>query len=210
MRAKAERRSAAELFGMPPAPSTGKDRLIHKAIDLFYRHGFHAVGLDRVIAEAGVTKTTFYKHFESKDDLVLAAIETRDEWEMQAWDRAVRQLAGDDPRKQLLAIFDVLDIWFNDPDFGGCMFINAAAEFADPREPAHRLAAAHKRKARDAWCQLAKDAGAGDAEAFADRYTALVEGTLIMRHVHGRNDAARFMKPMAESLLRECLLSPVR
>jgi AcrR family transcriptional regulator len=202
-----KQRSAAELFGLPPAPTNGKERLVHKAIDLFYRQGFHAVGLDQIIAEVGVTKTTFYKHFESKDDLVIAAIMRRDEWEMEAWDRAVRKLAGDDPRRQLLAIFDVLDVWFNDPAFGGCIFMNAAAEFTDPREPAHRAAAAHKRKTRDAWCQLARQAGARDADAFADRYTALVEGTLIMRHVHGRNDAARFMRPMVESLLTEYILS---
>jgi AcrR family transcriptional regulator len=201
-------RTAAELLGVPPPPTNGRERIVYKAIDLFYRHGFHAVGLDQVIAETGVTKTTFYKHFESKDDLVLAAIARRDEWETQAWDRAVRKLAGDDPRKQLLAVFDVLDVWFNDPSFGGCIFLNAASEFADPREPAHQAAAAHKRQTRESWCQLARQAGAIDPGAFADRYTALVEGTLIMRHVHGRNDAARCMKPVAEALLQECVPDP--
>jgi len=200
-------RTAAELLGVPPPPTNGRERIVYKAIDLFYRHGFHAVGLDRIIAETGVTKTTFYKHFESKDDLVVEAITKRHEWEMQAWARAIDARAGDDPRKRLLAVFDVLDEWFNAPDFGGCIFLNAAAEFADPREPAHQAAALYKRKVRDAWCETAKRAGAtrDQAETFADRYTALLEGTLIMRHVHGRNDAARFMRPMVESLLREFL-----
>jgi AcrR family transcriptional regulator len=196
-------RGAAELLGVPRVATSGRERLVDTAIELFYRHGFHAVGLDRVIATAGVTKTTFYKHFESKDDLVVAAINKRDEWEGKAWARAVKRIAGTDPRRQLLAVFDVMDVWFNDPSFGGCMFINAAAEFADPREPAHQAAAAHKRKAREGWRELAGRAGAMDPDGFADRYTALVEGTLIMRHVHSRNDAARFMRPVVEKLIEE-------
>jgi AcrR family transcriptional regulator len=202
-----QQRTAAELLGVPPPPTSGRERIVHKAIDLFYRHGFHAIGLDRIIAETGVTKTTFYKHFESKDDLVVEAITKRHEWEMKAWARAIHERAGDDPRKQLIVLFDVLDEWFNAPDYGGCIFLNAAAEFADPREPAHQAAALHKRQNREAWRDTAKRAGASDddAETFADRYTALVEGTLIMRHVHGRNDAARIMRPMIEGLLRDSL-----
>jgi AcrR family transcriptional regulator len=203
MSSRIKHRSAAELLGVPRATGNARYRLVDKAIDLFYQHGFHSVGLDEILAETGVTKTTFYKHFQSKDDLVLAAIAQRDQWEAEAWDRAVRKLAGDDPRKQLLAIFDVLDVWFNDPSFGGCMFINAAAEFADPREPAHQAAAAHKKRSRNWWRELARTAGAKDPDSFADRFTVIVEGTLIMRHVHARNDAARFMRPMAESLLQE-------
>ncbi len=104
---------------------------------------------DQVIATAGVTKTTFYKHFESKDELMVAAVQRRDEWESQAWDRAVRKLAGDDPARQLLAMLDVMDLWFNDPDFHGCMFVNAAAEFPNPHDPVHQAAAANKRRTRD-------------------------------------------------------------
>src|SRR3954470_23387488 len=94
-------KSALELLGQTPVPRTGRERLIAAAVELFYRHGFGAVGIDRVITAAGVTKTTFYKHFDGKDELMVAAVQRRDEWESEAWDRAVRKLAGDDPRKQL-------------------------------------------------------------------------------------------------------------
>src|SRR3954466_12895346 len=93
-----------ELFEMPSPPTTGRERLVAAAIELFYRNGFNAVGVDQVIAAAGVTKTTFYKHFESKDDLMVAAVQRRDEWESQAWGRAAREVAGDDPAAQLLAL----------------------------------------------------------------------------------------------------------
>src|SRR3954469_6267158 len=118
-------KSASELFGLPDPPKNGRERLLAIAIDLFYRNGFGAVGIDQIIATAGVTKTTFYKHFESKDDLMVAAVQRRHEWESQAWGRAVRKIAGDDPVRQLLAMFDVMDLWFNAEDFLGCMFINA-------------------------------------------------------------------------------------
>src|SRR6185369_10474877 len=90
-------KTVIEIFGLPEAPKTGRERLVATAVELFYRHGFNAVGIDQVIAKAGVTKTTFYKHFEGKDDLMVAAVQRRDEWESQAWGNAVRKIAGDDP-----------------------------------------------------------------------------------------------------------------
>jgi AcrR family transcriptional regulator len=197
------RRPAAELLGERVVPRNAKGRLIETAIDLFYTHGFHAVGLDQILDETGVTKTTFYKHFESKEDLIVAAIRERDAWERRAWGRAIEKRAGDDPRAKLLALYDVLDEWFNRPDFRGCIFINAAAEFVDPNDPVHRVAAEYKRACRDGWRDLARAAGARDAETFADLYTAIVEGTLILRHVHGRNDAARVTRGMVERLVEE-------
>jgi AcrR family transcriptional regulator len=197
------RKPVAELFGVRDEPRNARDRLLDRAIDLFYSHGFHAIGLDRIIDETGVTKTTFYKHFESKDDLLVAAIKRRDDWEFKAWEQAVIARAGRDPRAQLLAFFDVLDLWFNAPEFGGCIFINAAAEFPDPRDPVHQAAAAHKRRTRDLIRDLARAAGLRDHESFADVYTTLMEGTLILRHVHNRNDAARLTRPVIEKLIGE-------
>jgi AcrR family transcriptional regulator len=200
---QASPKSVTELLGLPSPPRTGPDRLVAAAIELFYRHGFGAVGIDRVIAAAGVTKTTFYKHFDSKDELMVAAVQRRDEWESVAWDRAVRKLAGDDPVKQLLAMLDVMDLWFNDPEFHGCMFMNTAAEFPNPHDPVHQAAAAHKKKNRDHFRDLARAAGADGtaAETFADCYAAVLEGALILRQTHGRNDAARVVRPAVEQLV---------
>ncbi len=198
-------KSVSELFGLPDVPKTGRERLVAAAIELFYRHGFGAVGVDRVIASAGVTKTTFYKHFEGKDELMVAAVQRYDEWESQAWHRAVQKLAGDPPlpARQLLAMFDVMDLWFNDPDFHGCLFTNTAVEFPNPHDPVHQAAAAYKRRARDHYRNLARAAGADAkaAETFADCFTALIEGALILRQTHGRSDAARAVRPAAEQLI---------
>ena len=194
-------KSVNELFGQPPPPQTGRERLIASGLELFYHHGFQAVGLDQIIEHAGVTKTTFYKHFEGKDDFVLACVETRDAWETQSWDRAIRTLAGEEPRAQLLAFFDVLDTWFNDDDFRGCMFINVAAEFTDRRDPIHRAAVVHKRKNRDHFRMLAARAGANDPDTFADQFTILLEGTLMLRHVHDRDDAVTVVRPAVVNLI---------
>src|ERR1044071_4946532 len=196
-------KSATEILGLPPGPKTGRERLVATAIDLVYRRGCNAVGIDQVIATAGVTKSTFYKHFEGKDDLMVAAVQRRDEWESQAWGRAVRKIAGDDPARQLLAMLDVMDLWFNDPDFHGCMFLNTAIEFPNPHDPVHQAAAAYKRRARDQFRDLARAAGAAAtaAEIFADCFSALIEGALILRQTHGRNDAARAVRPAVEQLI---------
>lgn len=196
-------KTAVELLGAPREAKNARDRLIATAIDLFYTHGFNAVGLDQIIDAVGVTKTTFYKYFESKDELMVEAVRYRDRWEWEAWGRAVRQVAGDDPRRQLLALFDVFDMWFNTDDFKGCIFINTAAEFPNPNDPVHQVAAEHKRKARDGWRDAAKAAGASEPDVFADLYTILVEGTLILRQVHGRNDAAKVARTLAEALLNQ-------
>ncbi len=199
------RKTAVELLGVPDPPKNGRDRLVLHAIELFYTHGFNAVGIDQIIDAAGVTKTTFYKHFESKDDLMVAAVKQRDEWEGAAWGRAIAAAAGDDPRARLLVLFDVLDEWFNAPDFRGCIFINTAAEFPNPSDPIHQAAAEYKQRCRDHWRDAARAAGAepGDAELFADQYALIVEGTLIMRQVHGRNDAAQVARPIAEHLVEQ-------
>jgi len=200
-----EGRSAAELLGVFEIPSRGRGRLVATAVELFYRHGFNAVGIDRVIEEAGVTKTTFYKHFKSKSDLMVAAVEMRDRWELAAWRNAAQSLAGDDPRAQLRALFDLLDAWFNDVAFGGCMFLNVASEFPNPHDPVHRAAAKHKLANWEMVRELAAQAGDRTPEVFADRYMIAFEGALVLRQVYGRNDAARSARPVIEKLIEERL-----
>jgi AcrR family transcriptional regulator len=170
---------------------------------LFYAHGINAIGLDRLIEEAGISKTAFYKHFDSKDTLVVEALRARDAWEIEQWKRAVEALGGDDPRAQLIALVDVLDILFNDPEFNGCQFINAAAEFPNPNDPVHQAAAAHKRASRDMVRDIAARAGMRDPERFADAFTMLFEGTLVLRQIHDRNDAARVARPLFVRMLEE-------
>jgi AcrR family transcriptional regulator len=212
MTTKERIKTASELLGVSDPPAAGRERLLAAAVDLFYRNSFSAVGIDRVIATAGVTKTTFYKHFEGKDDLMLAAVQRRDELQSAAIAQAIRKIAGDDPVKQLLATLDVLDQWFNDPEFRGCMFTNTAAEFPNPHDPVHQAAAAFKQRTREHWRGLAIAGGAdaAGAETFVDCYAALIEGAMVLRQTQGRNDAARAIRPAVEQLVRVYLTGAKR
>ena len=179
-----------------------RDQLVDTALDLFRRHGFHATGIDRILAESGVAKMTLYNHFKSKNELILAALRRRDEtfrnWFMRATERRANT-----PGARLLAVFDALDEWIRGRDFSGCMFINASAEFASPDDPIHAAAAEHKRLVLAYIRDLAEAAGAEDAEALAQSLMLLMEGAIVMAHVTGRRDAAAQAKAAARTLLRD-------
>src|SRR5262245_58162280 len=117
--------------------SQTREKLLEVALELFARSGFHAVGLDAIIDGAGVSKQTFYNHFESKDDLVVATLERRRDTEGKLFAQLFDDLAGSDPREQLYAHIDVIQAWFRRPEWRGCICIRAASEFPSPNEPAH-------------------------------------------------------------------------
>jgi AcrR family transcriptional regulator len=177
-----------------------RDHLLDTALELFYRHGFHAVGIDRILAQSGCAKMTLYKHFRSKNELILAALRRRDE-RFRAWFvRAVERRATA-PRERLLAIFDVLAEWFASPDFSGCMFINASAEFGDRDDPIHAAAAEHKRLMFVYVRNLARAAGVTDADDLAGELMLLKEGAIVLAHVAGDRAAARRARAAAEVLV---------
>jgi AcrR family transcriptional regulator len=193
--------TATELFGRS-APARGtRDRLLHAALDLFYTYGFHEVGLDRVLGVVGVTKTTFYKHFESRDHLIMEAVALRNDWETDAFEQCVRSKAGHDPRAMLLAMFDVLDEWFNEPAYKQCIFISACAEYPFRDHPVHRAAAAHYERSKVEVASIAKAAGAKDPESLARTWVLLMQGAVTARMTMGDDDAARRAKAIAESTL---------
>ena len=129
---------------VPPAPRSGgaKVRILETASRLFYEEGIRGVGVDRLISEASVTKATFYKHYGSKDNLILAYIRAQDERVQQAFGRIVSEAPTptDAVRAWVAAVSD--DV--GRPDFRGCAFLNAAAEYHDPRDPVRQVVAAHR------------------------------------------------------------------
>jgi AcrR family transcriptional regulator len=179
-----------------------RERLIETATQLFYRHGYHATGIDRILAESGVAKKTLYTHFRSKDELILAALRRRDE---RFRNSAMRELAArtDDPAERLVLLFDILDAWFTEPDFSGCMFINAAAEYAAADEPIHAAAAEHKRLFAAYLRSQATAAGARDPDELTDQLVLLMEGAITTAHVSGPGRVAARAREVAELLVRQ-------
>lgn len=178
-----------------------RDRLIKTAGDLFYERGFQSVGLDRILARVGISKTAFYNHYESKDDLILAVIEQRDRDEVAASLEYMRAHGGRDPRAQLLAFFDLLADWFSQPDFRGCLFMNAATEFPSPTDPIHRAAAAHSAHLAAEFLLRVQALGASEPDLLAAQLALLVAGAIAARHAAGARDAALTARRAAELLL---------
>lgn len=180
--------------------STTRERLLDAAAMLFYEHGFHAIGLDAILDEVGVTKTTFYNHFASKDDLIIAVLTDRDERDMRAVQEEMARRGGS-ARDRILLIFEVLDAWFTDPDFKGCLFINASAQFPNPNDPVHRAAALHAANLHELIQRLAHEAGAADPESLAKQLCMLIAAAITSRQVACDPDAARTAQQMAVALL---------
>lgn len=151
--------------------------MLATASALFYAEGVHAVGVDRIIAEAGVAKATFYHHFSAKDELVRAYLEreyARQRESLEAADRAVA-----DPRRALLGIFDVLVRNTTAPTFRGCPFANAAVEYPDPAHPVRRTIADYRRWNRGLFRDLLAGAGHPEPEGAATVLMMVRDGIVV-------------------------------
>jgi AcrR family transcriptional regulator len=155
-----------------------RDRVLDTADQLFFSVGVHAVGVDRVIAEAGVARATLFRHFPTKDHLIAAYLERRALRAREAL-AALRAAHPDDPADVLAAIADVVDDYRHLPGFRGCEFINAAAEFADENHPAHRLAIEHRQWFTDFLAEVLADMGHRDARETARAMMMVRTGALV-------------------------------
>jgi AcrR family transcriptional regulator len=175
-------------------PSSTRQRLTEAAVRRFYRDGFRNVGLDQVLADVGISKTAFYKHFECKEDLVLAALEMQARWLQDTFREMVRERGGTSVVGQLRALLDVVDRIIHTDEFQGCIFVNVAMEYPLPHEPAHIAAARHKQVIEAFVHDLAAQAGAADPRAMARELCLIMEGAYVTRQVTGDTggiDAAR-------------------
>lgn len=144
---------------------------------LFYAEGIRRVGIDRIIAEAGVAKATFYHHFPTKDDLVCAYLREQSRSERALTQRI--EAAPTEPTAKILALFDVIGEVGCGPGFNGCPFINAAAEYPDPEHPVQRVIAEHRRWFRGLLHDLLTAAGHPDVTRTAAMLSVLRDGLVV-------------------------------
>lgn len=186
---------------MPPTLSPAlRQKILAVAGDLFFRHGYRAVGVDTIVAAAGVAKMTLYRHFPSKDDLIVAYLE-QVHGLMLAWLAAAIQPHAGQPRAQLLAIFTALDTLVASPQCFGCAFLMAAAEFPDLDSPGHRVALAHKQAVRDQFRDLARQAGARQPDVLAGQLLLLMDGAFAEARLYGPRPGGAGAAPAAAALL---------
>ena len=191
-------------------PPSRREELVESAMRVFYRHGFHASGLESILEEGGISRMTLYNHFKSKDELIVAALRRRDEIFRNRMMKFVDSKAKA-PLERLLAVFDFHEQWFTGKDFCGCMFINASAEFADPQCAVRRVAAEHKRSIARYLADLCRQCGLSGPELIADQLNLLLEGAIVTGQVVGQvhdsgadpGAAARLAKEMAQRILRD-------
>jgi AcrR family transcriptional regulator len=185
-----------------PIVGDARERLLTAAYELFAHQGVQAVGVDAIIERSGVARQTMYRHFGSKQDLVLAFLARREEMWTYGWLAAEVRRRTDDPRERLLTIFDVFDEWFRAPRFEGCSFINVMLEHPDEQHTLHRAAAEYLAHIREFLSGLAHDAGIADAEGFARQWHILMKGSIVSAG-EGDRDAALRARRMGTLLLEQ-------
>jgi AcrR family transcriptional regulator len=185
----------------PTPRGTAREHLLDVASELFYQEGIRAVGIDTIIAKSSVAKMTFYKHFKSKDDLVLEYIRRRDKNWREWFEAAVERYART-PQERPLAIFDALEERFSTPDYRGCAFINTMVEMANRNHIASQAAAEHKQSVQQFVTQILQDAGYENAVLLGQQFILLIDGAIVTALREGTAASAYAARQIAVQLLK--------
>jgi AcrR family transcriptional regulator len=161
-----------------------------------------SIGIDRIVAAAGVAKMTLYRHFRSKDELVLAVLDDREELWTRRWLEAEVRRRGQTPSERLLAIFDAYHEWFQRDDYEGCFFLNTLVEIHDRENPVRRATLDKLLVVRRLIRSLAEEAGVRDPDAFAVQWQILTTGSIVVAMM-GDAEAGRRARDTAAALLQQ-------
>ena len=184
--------------------SPKRDKLLEVARKLFETEGFHTTGIDRVLAEAGVAKMTLYNNFGSKDGLIVAVLEKTSQAMIERLRNTVTQ-ASNDPYEQILGVFDAFALWFSDPEFCGCMFQAAVAEFPDPESKPAQAARAHQARVAELFEDLCKNADLTNPNTLGRMLAMLASGASCTARQIQTREPADHARQIAEILLeRAC------
>ncbi|MCA1440388.1 TetR/AcrR family transcriptional regulator [Ensifer sp. IC4062] len=177
-----------------------RDRILETASTLFYARGVRAVGVDLVVEEAGVAKTSLYRHFGTKDDLVAAFLAREDEDFWGTWDR-VAEKHEDDARAELYAHLEWIGERVGRPNYRGCPQINVAAEFPEADHPARKVAAAHKREMRHRLKGIADRLNVDRPDELAGQLALLINGAFVSSQVLEAGEAIPLLRRTANALI---------
>src|SRR5215471_16372594 len=187
-------------MGRTRVTSEARQRILETADRLFYQNGIRAVGIDRIIAEADVAKMSLYKHFPSKDDLILAVLQYREHGTLEFFRSAVER-HGKKAKHPLRAFFAALKDFFESPGFRGCPFQNAAVELADPTHPGAEFVRGHKQRFNEFLRGLVEETVGKTGAKVALAVAILVEGAIVTAVIQGNPDAADVARDAALKLM---------
>ena len=192
--------------GAPSAPlqtiTQARERILETSYALFSRHGVNAVGVDRIVAEARVAKMTLYRHFSSKEELILAFLDLRERRWTRDWLQAEMERRAQEPAERLLAAFDTLGDWFERRDFEGCAFLRTLMEVGSSRGAVWDATIAHLGTVRSVLAGYAREAGVSEPEELARNLQMLMLGA-IAGASNGDHGAATRAKPIAAAMIAE-------
>jgi AcrR family transcriptional regulator len=179
-------------------PSDTRQRLLEAAFQRLYNDGFRNVAIDQILTDVGISKTAFYKHFESKDHLLLEALAHHQRHMEDEFRTIVRRRGGDSPCGQLWALFDAVQNVAESEQFHGCVFVNVVLEYPLPHEPAHVVAVQSKEAIARIVEDLARQAGAANPQALAEELCLIMEGAYVTRHVTCNPQTIAIARRLAE------------
>lgn len=188
-----------EATTTPSLPA--RERLLEAATRLFYQHGIHSVGIDRIIAEAGIAKMTFYNHFPSKDELIAEVIRRKDKNWRESMQRYIDERAVTEPLDIIMAFFDYMKEWFESDTFRGCQFLNTSVDLADRDHPAFQAVLDQQKFSREFLRNLLDQAGIRNAEDLADQLIILMAGAIMNAYVLDSSKPALSAKRAAQLLI---------
>ena len=177
-----------------------RDRILRTASTLFYQRGVRAVGVDLVVEEAGVAKTSLYRHFRTKDDLIAAFLHREDEDFWNYWN-SVTELHKTDPLAELEAHLDWIGERVGRPNYRGCPQLNVAAEFPDSDHPARRVASAHKHELRRRLKGIAERLRVKRPDELAGQLSLLINGAFVSSQVLSPGEAGPLLQAAARALI---------
>lgn len=190
----------ASMTDSRPVASNKRQHIVETAYRLFRRAGFHATGIDRIIAEAGIAKMTMYRNFPSKDELIVAVLDDRARRFERRLDRLMGE--GDAAPAKIETILDWYGRWFRRPDFHGCLFAHALAEFGDPDHPVFRAVAAQKAALRRRMRRILEDIMPEErADAVAATLLMLIEGATLLAQMGRADEAIAHARAAARRLI---------
>ncbi|MBJ2156808.1 TetR/AcrR family transcriptional regulator [Variovorax sp. IB41] len=182
--------TTTEAVASERSPSVARARILETAAALFYREGVRAVGVDLVVERSGVAKTSLYRHFTTKDDLVVAFLEQEDAEYWRDWDDVAEKTKGD-AAAELEAHIRWIANHILKPTYRGCPFLNVATEFPDAAHPARAITTRHKLELHRRLAALARKAGVRKPEELADQLGLLFDGAYMNGHLTGKKGPVR-------------------
>jgi AcrR family transcriptional regulator len=176
-----------------------KDKVFQTAARMFYQYGYRAIGVDTLAAESGIGKMTLYRHYPTKDDLIVAYLKDSNDLFWNNFEEITKDALT--AREKLLAFFESLQDYVTSPACYGCPFLNVATEYPEADYPGHQVALEHKQLVRERFRQLAKEAGAKKPNVLADQLFLLMDGAYMASRMFGAKNPAAHLASAARILI---------